>query len=913
MAALGYLCWLCCLDADIRFLSEQSPAKWIVYPNPPDALLHPVVESSAQFRRKFRLAAVRTNAALQIKAFRNLDIVLNGVALKSPLAPHNWKHSSTLPVTNLVDGDNDLTVTVTASNGPPALWLILQADEFVLISDEHWKVSWAGAVPRSARPAARPQSFNRGDPLAADEQPLQSLRRVWPVLSFIAVIVAALIGCKRWLKEASRTTWLFMAIVVLWTTLFVNNAPILSPARGFDATEHIRYIQYLLEHHRLPSPREGWAMYHPPLYYALCATVLELAGFSTVKEGGLILVRFIGLAIALAQVALVWAGLRTLFPDNERRQTVGLVVAAFLPAQLYLSQYVTNEVLAATLVTACFCVCLRVVRSERKSMISHIALGVCAGAALLTKVTAVLAVPFLFSFIAYAAWKKGAHNRSAALKRVLVSSIACALVCGWYYTWIWKEFGTPLVSNWSAGLGFDWWQDPGFRNAAYYLSFGEVLRAPFFSGFACFADGVYSTLWGDGLYGGVTAGTLRPPWNHELMAAGYLLALLPTVLVVVGATVAVWRSIKEMDVEWLLLLGFIGLSAFAFVVMTLRVPSHAQSKAFYLLSALLPFCALAGLGWDWLAKRAKVTGSVLALLLGVWALNSYGSFWIPRNSAGACVERGRTHSENGTDSDATALFRRAVQLDARSASGRSSLLQQLLKDGRINEATVEAKSALESWPLNATLHQDAARVLFLGGERERAIELCRRAVELAPNDPYGHLLLSGILANAGMLKEAESASREGLRVRPLSAELHILLGRILVSQVDSADVTKDRAIEARMHLRLAGRLGRGNTDILDSAAWILATHPDPRIRDGNEALTLVRQPGKLIDQDNARQLLVLAAACAETGGFEEAVAAAQQAKTLADSAGDSLLSEQCGRMTDLFVARQPFRELPDKF
>jgi hypothetical protein len=116
-----------------------------------------------------------------------------------------------------------------------------------------------------------------------------------------------------------------------------------------------------------------------------------------------------------------------------------------------------------------------------------------------------------------------------------------------------------------------------------------------------------------------------------------------------------------------------------------------------------------------------------------------------------------------------------------------------------------------------------------------------------------------------------------------------------------------------MHLRLAGRLGRGNTDILDSAAWILATHPDPRIRDGNEALTLVRQPGKLIDQDNARQLLVLAAACAETGGFEEAVAAAQQAKTLADSAGDSLLSEQCGRMTDLFVARQPFRELPDKF
>ena len=78
-------------------------------------------------------------------------------------------------------------------------------------------------------------------------------------------------------------------------------------------------------------------------------------------------------------------------------------------------------------------------------------------------------------------------------------------VCGWHYARVWHHFGTPLVGNWSAASGMAWWQDPGYRVAGDYLSFGGPLYAPAYAGYHGVWDGLYSTLWGDGLQGGKSA------------------------------------------------------------------------------------------------------------------------------------------------------------------------------------------------------------------------------------------------------------------------------------------------------------------------------------------------------------------------------------------------------------------------
>jgi hypothetical protein len=162
-------------------------------------------------------------------------------------------------------------------------------------------------------------------------------------------------------------------------------------------------------------------------------------------------------------------------------------------------------------------------------------------------------------------------------------------VCGWHYARIWLRFGTPLLGNWDVVSA--WWQDAGYHTMADYLRFGHSLVNPLVSGFAGFADGIYSTLWGDGLCGGLSS--LIVAWNQQPMAAGYLWALIPTTLVLAGAGVAILQFIRKPSSELLLLIGFCAVIVLGLVFMTLKVPSYAQAKAFYGLSILTPFVSLA--------------------------------------------------------------------------------------------------------------------------------------------------------------------------------------------------------------------------------------------------------------------------------------------------------------------------------
>ncbi len=142
--------------------------------------------------------------------------------------------------------------------------------------------------------------------------------------------------------------------------------------------------------------------------------------------------------------------------------------------------------------------------------------------------------------------------------------------------------------------GFTWWQDPGYHTTADYLRFGRSLITPLFSGFAGFADGIYSTLWGDGLSGG--ASSVNVPWNLSPMAAGYLWAIVPAVLILVGAGITSVRFLRKPSAELFLLLAFPVVVALGLSLMTLKVPSYAQAKAFYGLSALTSLCFFGAVG-----------------------------------------------------------------------------------------------------------------------------------------------------------------------------------------------------------------------------------------------------------------------------------------------------------------------------
>jgi cytochrome c-type biogenesis protein CcmH/NrfG len=93
---------------------------------------------------------------------------------------------------------------------------------------------------------------------------------------------------------------------------------------------------------------------------------------------------------------------------------------------------------------------------------------------------------------------------------------------------------------------------------------------------------------------------------------------------------------------------------------------------------------------------------------------------------------------------------------------------------------------------------------------------------------------------------------------------------------------------------------------LNNLACLLATVGDPSLRDGAEAVRLAERARELTDSQNTSVLSTLAAAYAENGRFDEAVATAEKACVLAQAQGETQLLEGNQRMLELYKRRQAY-------
>src|SRR5438552_5535811 len=551
--AMSVLAWIAWNDPAINFLSRDKRAEWIDFPAAVDTHAHWFASLDAIFRREFILTDRPATARLGVRSMRRADVRINGVAVRFP-SNRNWKEIVSVDVTGqLQGGSNVIEARVFNHNGPPALWLTLNTDQLSLRSHRTWEVPFAGSSWRHAALAAAAKTPGPSNSIAGGEGTVDALKKVWPFWIVLLVIASVAIFIWNLILKSSTTRWLEKTLLLilagLWLLLFWNNSRLLPFHAGFDAKEHLKYINYIQEHRALPLANEGWEMYQPPLYYLIAAASLSACKLSINDPTSILLLRLIGGFLGIAQFVFVFLSLRLLFP--ARTAFVGLLLAAFLPMHMYLAQYVTNEMLAATLATATLYVCLRLLKSDTPRASQFAWLGFTLGAAMLAKATTVLLLPIAIGAIA----GKLAYARARlaiSLRNLGLLLAICLTVCGWHYARIWLRFGTPLLGNWDVVSGFAWWQDPGYHTMADYLRFGRSLVNPLFSGFAGFADGIYSTLWGDGLCGGLSS--LIVAWNQQPMVAGYLWALIPAVLVLTGTVVAIIQFIRKPSSESFLLL-----------------------------------------------------------------------------------------------------------------------------------------------------------------------------------------------------------------------------------------------------------------------------------------------------------------------------------------------------------------------
>jgi Flp pilus assembly protein TadD len=229
---------------------------------------------------------------------------------------------------------------------------------------------------------------------------------------------------------------------------------------------------------------------------------------------------------------------------------------------------------------------------------------------------------------------------------------------------------------------------------------------------------------------------------------------------------------------------------------------------------------------------------------------------------------GRLLLETGKADEAAVLLRKAAELQPGSAAPRANLAKALAANGKPDEALVELRLALEEDPRYAPAHVEFGSLLDAKGEREQAMVHWRKALETDPEDAEAHGKLASALYARGQLADALEHWRAVLQRRP--------------------------------------------TDVvaLRQSAWVLATSPDPAVRNGSEAVALAVRALQLSHGKDPAVQDVLAAAYAETQRFEDAALTAHRAIALATEQKQAGLAEAIGKRLALYEAKTPFRTLP---
>jgi tetratricopeptide (TPR) repeat protein len=118
-----------------------------------------------------------------------------------------------------------------------------------------------------------------------------------------------------------------------------------------------------------------------------------------------------------------------------------------------------------------------------------------------------------------------------------------------------------------------------------------------------------------------------------------------------------------------------------------------------------------------------------------------------------------------------------------------------------------------------------------------------------------------------------------------------------------------RADEAVSQLQKVLTINPGDAEAQKSMAWVLATWPEARIRNGAKAVELAEHANRLTGGRNPIIGVTLAAAYAETGRFPDAIKAAEGALQLATDSRNMALAEGIREHIELYRSGQPFRDV----
>jgi tetratricopeptide (TPR) repeat protein len=218
-------------------------------------------------------------------------------------------------------------------------------------------------------------------------------------------------------------------------------------------------------------------------------------------------------------------------------------------------------------------------------------------------------------------------------------------------------------------------------------------------------------------------------------------------------------------------------------------------------------------------------------------------------------------------------------------------------------AIVEGRRAIKLGPENSAAYQFLVNCLFESHRYNEAADLGREWLAISPYDAAAHSALGSALVENGDLVLAAQHLAYVMMLRPGVEQAHAQLRQVLLALAKTPD--------GLQRLREIAGKAPDSPRMLDELAWLLATYPDSKSRDGIEAVRLAERACDLTERQIPALLDTLAAAYAEAGDFPHAIDAVEEALNRARASGDNdavKLSENIlASLRDNF----PYRQEPE--
>ena len=256
------------------------------------------------------------------------------------------------------------------------------------------------------------------------------------------------------------------------------------------------------------------------------------------------------------------------------------------------------------------------------------------------------------------------------------------------------------------------------------------------------------------------------------------------------------------------------------------------------------------------------------------------------------------------------LWTHALDVTSDNDFAHNNLGYLCVDQGELDKAIAHFEAALEirSRKLDphyavgsAFVQMNLADALARKGQPDEALVHYEEAIRLQPNYADAYYNRGNVLFTKGRIDEAMADWEKTLQIQPNDADAHTCIGNAFLRQSSPK--------EAIAHYEKAMALAPGDPHSRNNIAWVLATSSDASIRDGVKAVELAQEAVQLSRGRDSKFIRTLAAAYAESSRFPEAIAAAQQAITIAAMQGNTGLANTLRKEIALYRGHISLREM----